>query len=150
MNAAETLNYYRALEGDSPASAYLLVADAEARRIVAAWSTFPSRWTGPAGEAPADPARRWEWLWRGCRVSFAALAVRSGVLPSVVPGKFALVKANRLIYPNGTVNEWADRILQAEVARFTGGPGEGPDPTPDPPLHAGDIQSDPPSGDTEP
>ena len=117
MNAREVLEYYRTLEGDSPASAYLLVDDAEARRIVAAWSTFPSLWSAPTGQAPADPARRWEWLWRGCRVSFAALAVCSGVVPSVTREKFALLKGNRLIYPDGSIATAARWLLAAEIAR---------------------------------
>lgn len=120
MKAWAILHYYKKLdEQDDGASAtFCLLSDTEAKLVLMAWKGYPVPWKAPTGDAPdTQDSRAWDWLWKGCRPDFDVLAARANVLPSVIRGKFDLLRGNRLIYPDGTINPWADRILRAEIAQ---------------------------------
>lgn len=96
---------------------FLVSDDAQAKKLLSVW---PYLWkhapSYPKGPPPEDMNERWLWLWSLVQPDFEAMAERSGLPKYAVKEKFEVLKAGRLVYPDGTVSQWATRMLRTEVA----------------------------------
>ncbi len=113
------LREFRATE--SMSSAMLVIDDTDAKKLLAAWTTFPPvPWAQPQSEVPTDARHRWDWIWSGVPVELDELARAAGVSVHVAPAKWRVLVAGRLVYPDGTISSAADAALRAHVAAHVG------------------------------
>lgn len=112
----EALDHYKRLDRGSPSAVYPILHDPDSRLLLAAWASYLVPWKPPEGLAPQEQdSRVWEWLWKGCRPSMARLEGLSGVPKVFIARKLRILRGARLIFPDGTISAWADKILQAEI-----------------------------------
>ena len=111
------LEPFKAEEEQHVYTASILVDDSAAHKIVAAWTMIPLTWTDPKGDYPDDPRLQWDWVWEGVTIPWQELAKRSGIDLPRVQKLFEPLRANRLIYPDGTATEHALGVLKAAVVQ---------------------------------
>lgn len=98
----------------------LVAGDDHAMRMIAAWSPGIVRMGEPQGIVPTNPATRWEWLWSDSEIDILALAELSNVPAFIVEQRLQTLFASRLVFPDGTISEWAKTLLRAASARLFG------------------------------
>ena len=102
------------------AEAVLFVAgNAHLTRIVVGWTnTRVSRAKRLSKYVYSNDEAVWEWLWDNARYSLDELVVKSGVDRKPLEGKLATLIANRVLYPDGTVNAFVQRYLRSKVLKL--------------------------------
>lgn len=105
------------LEADvaEAAEAVLFLQDAAACRMAAAWKRLP-RVVVASGAPPEDDDDRWAWLWDQVRYDVEEWARLAAVPVPEARAMAHMLAANRVIYPDGTMNRFARRWLSERVA----------------------------------
>jgi hypothetical protein len=98
-------------------AAAVVIEDVDAKRVLAAWTTMPLEpWRASRTRPKSEVLSwRWEWIWSSVQVDFSMLGLRAGVSPQTAQSKFELLRAARLVYPDGTISKPALLVLQAYV-----------------------------------
>lgn len=98
-------------------AAALIVEDVDAKRVLAAWTTMPiDGWRKPRKMQTGDSlAWRWEWLWSTVGIDYDMLAMRAGVSAQTALAKFEMLRASRLVYPDGSISKPALAVLHGYV-----------------------------------
>ena len=66
----------------------------------------------------------WDWLWDNVEYEENDMVLRSGAGEHSVKRRLPVLIGNRLIYPDGTINRFAERYLRERVlSLFQGSPG---------------------------
>lgn len=107
MNASQLINEFRAKE--TLIACAVVIDDFElefmARRFVRAWLTLPRpEFEELDADLPEDENARWDMLWLGYMPNISVLSERSGLTQAQCVKIFAIVRANRLIYPDHTAH----------------------------------------------
>lgn len=116
------LEALKAAQDEMAETAIVLVGDPRAKKIVGAWMTYPAKWKANGGRIPNGEDDKWEWAWKGSHLPeedelVKSLSEASGVPYYVAIDKWRMVKAARLVYPDGTINFFAGGILRGDVYR---------------------------------
>lgn len=122
-----TADWKQALEQfkkqEKPEAILMVCGNAELTRIAVAWSNIHSRCVKrPTKHLGEDENSVWQWLWEN------ASYVKEDVL-SRIPGSrqaaernFTALMANRVLYPDGTLNSFVERYLREKVLELFGVP----------------------------
>jgi hypothetical protein len=107
----EKLNWFK--RNERPEALLAVADDPELARLAAAW-TFtavrPKRTRSTLkGETPCEI---WNWLWENVEFSCEELIESSGVHAFTSREQIVRLIANRVIYPDGTVNSYVRRYLR--------------------------------------
>lgn len=102
-----------------------LIADrTEALKMLAAFALYPlPKWIRPKSKMPDDGRERWVWLWSGYRGGPNApefldeLAVVAGISVETAYRVWPSLMASRVLFPDGTLSEDGQLLLQARVVR---------------------------------
>lgn len=65
-------------------------------------------------------ADTWAWLWENVRFPIESLRERSGVPEKRFEGRLNTLIANRVLYPDGSVNSFVRRYLREKVLKLLG------------------------------
>lgn len=95
----------------------IIIGDRASHKIVSSWTMMPVKWIHPSDEIPEDERLLWDWLWKGVNMPWVDLANRSGLDMARVQKIFEPLRANRLVYPDGTAAKHALGVLKAEVVK---------------------------------
>jgi hypothetical protein len=95
----------------------MLADDRDSQKILSTWSMLPFGWKTPSGRPPEDLRDLWDWLWVGVCVDWDILAQRSGLSSVRVRKLFEPLRANRLMYPDGTLPANVLAFLRSEVMK---------------------------------
>ena len=116
---AEKLAWFK--QNERP-EAVLLIADEPNRiKIVIAWTSLDvkraKKLTKLKGESENEV---WVWLWENAEYSRKELVVKIGVplAESGLENKMKPLIGNRILYPDGTVNSFAQRYLREQVVKL--------------------------------
>ncbi len=116
---AEKLAWFK--QNERP-EAVLLIADEPDRiKIVIAWTSLDvkraKKLTNLKGESENEV---WAWLWENAEYSRKELVVKIGVplAESGLENKMKPLIGNRILYPDGTVNSFAQRYLREQVVKL--------------------------------
>ena len=114
---AEKLSWFK--ENEKAEAALLLADDPQMVKIAVAWTTMSVRQAEEASPlAGGSEGEAWEWLWRNASYSRAELAAKS-TLPELILGKkLPALIGNRVLYPDGTINSFAQRYLREMVLKL--------------------------------
>lgn len=97
----------------------IVSGDEVALRIVAAWATpgavAVSRATDPDGAAASTD--QLGMLWERTTVDVAVIARAAGTSEAQVRRRLPLLRANQIVYPDGSVHGLVRRLLQERVLR---------------------------------
>uniref|UniRef100_A0A7V4G7U8 Uncharacterized protein n=1 Tax=Desulfobacca acetoxidans TaxID=60893 RepID=A0A7V4G7U8_9BACT len=111
MGWPEALLIYRA--ADNFQGAALAAQDRTLLRLAAAWPLV--KITPPEPPGPGEEVDL-EEVWRKTRVDFEGWAELARLSPLAVMEGFRVLRGNRLILPDGTLNHLMETLLQKEAA----------------------------------
>ena len=98
-------------------TASILAGDKDSHKVLSTWSMMPSTWSHPRTPAPKDKRALWDWVWEGVSIDWFEFSVRAGITVSRLQRLFAPLRANRLVYPDGSLPSHASSFLKAEVLK---------------------------------
>jgi hypothetical protein len=107
----EVLLIYRA--SDNFQGAALVAQDHNLLRLAAVWPLVKRTLPDPPGPGEAVDL---ETIWGETKVDFRGWAELAQISSSVVLSGFKVLKGNRLILPDGTLNHLVETLLQKEAA----------------------------------
>ena len=115
----EILKHFK--ENEEPENILPLVEDSALRNGLVAWKSVVIR-NKPAEECPyKDETSKWNWMWTQIEYDPGYFGVVAGV--KIQEGKSLLdrLMGLRLIYPDGTINQYAKQYLQSIILAKVGG-----------------------------
>lgn len=114
MTLGEVLKQFK--ENETAESIVPLVESEELRNAVVAWKSVVVSFKEPK-DCPPDisEAERWAWMWDQADFDLNSFATVAGCQPQHVGRVFARLRGLRLIYPDGTINNFAAKYLQAII-----------------------------------
>jgi len=107
----EVLLIYRA--ADNFQGAALVAQDRNLLRLAAVWPLVKKTLPDPPGLGEAVDL---ETIWAQAKVDFRGWAELAQMSSSVILSGFKVLKGNRLILPDGTLNHLVETLLQKEAA----------------------------------
>lgn len=113
MKFGEVLANFKKMEAAE--SIVPLVDDDTLRNALVAWKSVVIEYTD-AGDCPEKiEAAQWNWMWTKVKFDMNAFGVVAGLRPQDVQNIFCRLAGLRLIYPDGTINVFAAKFLQAQI-----------------------------------
>jgi hypothetical protein len=117
MRFDEVLQQFKAIE--QPECLLLINEDSASLRIAVAWTAISIPRVEVPEPLPHDVrVDLWAWLWNGVSYSIADVAVRTDLTAYVIERKLPGLIANKVIYPDGTVNSFVQRYLRERVLKL--------------------------------
>jgi len=110
-----TLEQFR--NEERPECVLLVSSSPSLVRIVVAWMNMPIGRRKRLTPFPQDAGQRWEWLWRHAECSAERLAKYVPSSDKGLEQKLQALIANKVLYPDGTVNGYVDRLLRARIVK---------------------------------
>ena len=106
---------------EQPEAVLLVASHKDYVNIASAWMHLSvrrrRRLTESAGTSEAD---QWAWLWENIRFSGENLRQKSGVPEKRFEERLNTLIANRVLYPDGSVNSFVRRYLREKVLKLLG------------------------------
>lgn len=113
----ECLKKFKSLEDDYLHTAVIIAGDKDSQVVLSTWTTLPLTSKNPTVDPPANEREAWDWLWTSVQINWAMFAERTGMNTALVQKVFEPLRANRLVYPDGSAADHALGILKAEVVK---------------------------------
>ncbi|HOY64056.1 MAG: hypothetical protein BWY28_02285 [bacterium ADurb.Bin236] len=113
----EKLNWFK--ENEKP-EVVLFITDNEPRtRIVIAWQNTKISISKEITPLNTDiESEVWDWLWENTEFSLDELSVKSVLSSYDIEKRIKPLIANRILYPDGTVNSFVQRYLREQVLKL--------------------------------
>jgi len=92
-----------------------ILDDDMAQRVLIAWPRITITRTPTSDPMPEGDNTIWHWLWLGIDYNAEELAAVVGFQSKRVRLKVDQLKGNRLIFPDGTISEYAEKVLTAKT-----------------------------------
>jgi hypothetical protein len=113
MTFGEVLKYFK--ESETPESIVSLTDSADLRNGVVAWKSVLVRYKKQSECTEQSDTAKWEWLWSNIEFDLSNFGLVAGVRGQDTNNLFFRLKGLRLIYPDGTINNFGARYLQAVI-----------------------------------
>jgi len=127
---AQVVAAHRTADVNRPYRVVALLDDRALCLLVACWDGLPR--TTRSAEYPPPPTTltdSWRWTWTDVAPTEPVMAAALGVDVATARRCFAKAVAAHLIYPDGTVNTWALRVVSALIVARVSGPRSIAEPT---------------------
>lgn len=109
---ARELDWFKANELPECA---LLVDDSLLRFLVAWKRLAVTRTKRLTRVTKRNKAGLWQWLWQNAVFSLEDFAVLTGASVPTATARFKMLSGNAMIYPDGTLNSYVDKLLKART-----------------------------------
>jgi hypothetical protein len=116
-NLSDLLEPFKSDEESFVHTTIMLTGDRESQKLLSTWSMSPISWNMPPGNPPEDKRELWDWLWKGVRIDWEDFSARTGITSSRLQRLYEPLRANRLLYPDGTLPGHATALLRAEIKK---------------------------------
>ncbi len=93
-------------------------------RIVVAWMNMAVERTRRFTPFPEDREQQWEWLWHNTVYSPEKFAERLPFSDKELGQKLQALITNRVLYPDGTVNSYVERLLRTRIVKTLSSPAQ--------------------------
>jgi len=118
----DTLEQFR--NDERPECVLLLSGSPSLIRIVVAWTNMPIERRKRLTPFPPVEEQQWEWLWRNAVYSAERLAKYVPSSDKELEQKLQALVANKVLYPDGTVNGYVERFLRARIVKTLSSTGQ--------------------------
>jgi hypothetical protein len=106
---------------EKPEAVLLVCGNAKLTRIAVAWSNMHARCVKkPAQYAGKDHDSLWQWLWENTAYLKEEILCRIPGSRQAAEHDFTALVANRVLYPDGTLNSFVERYLREKVLELFG------------------------------
>jgi hypothetical protein len=106
-------------QSEEPESVLLVSGSQTLIRILVAWKKMEIRRNPRSSKYFVDSdGSAWQWLWKNVEYSMQDLEERLPFSDSGLQQKVDALIANRVLYPDGTINSFADRFLREKVVKL--------------------------------
>lgn len=115
----EQLNIVK--QNEKPEVVLLIAENPELIKIIIAWTNLEVRKSDTLTALPGDSDNEiLEWLWENTRYSITELKIYAGIsyAEEILKRRMKLLRGNRIIYPDGTVNSFVQRFLRERVLKL--------------------------------
>ena len=113
---AEKLNLFKSAE--IPETVLLIADSPHLTKIVVAWINTPVQRAKKLSRLDGGSENDiWSWLWRNTRFSREDLLSRIPSCDASTDKKIDALIANRVLYPDGTVNSFVEKFLRERVLK---------------------------------
>ena len=109
----EVLSEFKRAE--SPESIFPLLEDTSLCNALMAWKSVRVTYKTPHDCEEDIELLKWEWLWSQVEVDQGDFGVVAGCKGQVAPGMIARLRGLRLIYPDGSINNFAKQYLSSLI-----------------------------------
>ena len=112
----EKLHWFK--QNEKPEAVLVIADNPELIKIIIGWTNLEVRHTNSILELNnASENEIWEGLWKNTKVNLTELKEKAGVpySESVLESKLKPLIGNRILYPDGTINSFAQRYLRERV-----------------------------------
>lgn len=124
MKKNKWLEALEQIKNDERPECVLLVSGSPSLiRIVVAWMSMPVARRRRLTVMPEYSQKKWEWLWQNSLYSAEGLAARLPFCDKELEQKLRGLIANKVLYPDGTVNGYVERFLRARIVKTLSSPG---------------------------
>jgi uncharacterized protein YukJ len=116
---SKKFNHFK--NNEKPEVVLVIANDQVLIKIVVAWPNIEIKQIDKLTELSSDLEKDvWAWLWENCRFNLAELRAIISIPYSDagLQKQLETLIANRIIYPDGTVNSFVQRYLRNEVAKL--------------------------------
>jgi hypothetical protein len=111
-------------KNEEPENIIPLVDDSVLRNALVAWKSVTIK-NKPAEDCKfKDDTSRWNWLWSRVEYDPAKFGVVAGCKAQEAANLLERLIGLRLIYPDGTVNNYAKQYIQSIIMAKLGGRGK--------------------------
>jgi hypothetical protein len=115
----EVLSKFKKIE--SPESIFPLLEDIPLCNALIAWKAVKIIYKAATDCTETIEQARWEWLWSQIEYDQKDFGVVAGCKGQEAPGMLSRLRGLRLIYPDGTINNYAKQYLaQVIILRIQG------------------------------
>jgi len=118
----QTLERFK--DDERPECVLLVSGSPSLIRIVVAWMNMPIERRRRLTPFPQDAEQQWEWLWRNATYSTERLAKYMPSSDKELEQKVQALIANRVLYPDGTVNSYVERFLRTRIVKTLSSAGQ--------------------------
>lgn len=115
-NFGEVLAHFKKVEDAE--NIVPLIEDAELRNALVAWKGVMIRFKPPQTCPHSDEPSKWNWLWEQISYDRVEFGVVAGLRAQDVGRILTRMIGLRLIYPDGTVNNFARQYLASILLRI--------------------------------
>lgn len=103
---------------ETPESILLVAGSGELTRIAVAWTSAETKRTKRLSPRRGETSSElWDWLWRNTEFSREVFLARIPCAGPKTAKNFDTLVANRVLYPDGTVNRFLQQYLRGRVIR---------------------------------
>ncbi len=105
---------------ERPEPVLLLAEDADLVRLTVAWTNTAASPAKKITRPPSEDTTNawWEWLWANTAYSRQEMIDNAAYPESGFDRKLRALVGNRIIYPDGSVNSFAQRYLHEKVLKL--------------------------------
>lgn len=112
-----TLECFRSKE--QAESVLLVSGNVSLIRIIVAWMNMPIRRRKRLSPFPeGNDEQKWHWLWENAIFSMEELARRQPFADTQLEQKLNALIANRVLYPDGSVHSYVERLLREQILKM--------------------------------
>ena len=111
----DTLEQFR--NDERPECVLLVSGSPSLIRIVVAWINMSIERRKRLTPFPEDAEQQWEWLWQNTVYSTERLAKYMPSSDKELEQKLQALIANKVLYPDRTVNGYVEHFLQARIVK---------------------------------
>jgi hypothetical protein len=115
----EKLHWFK--QNEKPEVVLVIADNLELIKIIIGWTNLDLRHTDSIPELNnASENEIWEGLWKNTKVNLTELKEKTGVpySESVLESKLKPLIGNHILYPDGTINSFAQRYLRERVLKL--------------------------------
>jgi hypothetical protein len=108
-------------QNEKPDAVLIVANNLEFINLVIAWTHLEVKRTENLSQPIGDSDFViWKWLWENAVFSLSDLKTITGVpySESVLANKIKLLTANRILYPDGTINSFVQRYIREQVVKL--------------------------------
>jgi len=95
-----------------------ILDDELAQKVLIAWQRIIVTRAKPSDPLPESDNAAWQWLWSGVEYDAQELAAVAGIHIQMVRPKIEQLKGNHLIFPDGSIAEYAAKLLTAKTHEY--------------------------------
>ena len=113
----EKLNWFK--DNEQPEVVLIVANNDDLIKIIVAW--LNTRIERKNETIPLKGEQRnetWDWLWNNVYYSLEEIKIKSMVHPNSVKIDLETLIANRIIYPDGTINSLVQRYMREQVVKL--------------------------------